>query len=54
MLVKLAEDIIQLRNDIYYRNVYLFVQKIKDIAITKGNAIIRTNLNTYFKGIVLI
>jgi len=40
--------------DIYYRNVYLFIERIKDIILTKGEELVRTNLNTYLRGSALI
>ena len=40
--------------DLYYRNVHLFCERIHDLAITKGEELVRTNLNTCLRGTALI
>ena len=40
--------------DIYYRSVYLFVERVKNIILTKGEELVRTNLNIYLRGTALI
>ena len=36
--------------DIWYRNVHLFIERIKDLVNTKGEDTVRTNLNTCLRG----
>ncbi len=43
-------DIVTQGSDVYYRNVMLFVERVKDLAAIKGPAIVRTNLNTCLRG----
>ena len=40
--------------DLYYRNVHLFCERIHDLAITKGEELVRANLNTCLRGTALI
>lgn len=40
--------------DVYYRNVNLFVERILDLAATKGHDAVKTNLNTCLRGTALI
>ena len=46
-------EIITIKKDIYYRSVILFVKRIYDLATVKGEAIIRININIYFRGSIL-
>lgn len=46
-------EIVTVGKDVYYRSVLLFVERIKDVASVKGEAIVRTNLNTCFRGSAL-
>ena len=38
----------------YYRSVYLFVERVKNIILTKEEELMRINLNIYLRGTVLI
>ena len=40
--------------DIYYRSIYLFVKRVKDIILIKKEKLIYINLNTYLRGLILI
>ena len=40
--------------DVYYRNVHLFIERVLDLASTKGADVVRTNLNTCLRGSALI
>lgn len=40
--------------DLYYRNVHLFVERVRDLSKTKGDELIKTNLNTCLRGTALI
>src|SRR2546429_194915 len=48
-----TEDIVTVGKDIYYRNVFLFTEQIKELAIVKGAQLIRTNVNTCLRGAAL-
>ena len=37
----------------YFRNIYLFLERARDIASIKGYKLVRTNLQIYFKGPIL-
>ncbi len=41
-----ASDVIQEERDLYYRDVYLFVERIKDVVIMFDVEAVRTNLST--------
>ena len=43
-------DIVTQGSDVYYRNVMLFIERVKDLAAIKGAAVVRTNLNTCLRG----
>ena len=38
---------------LYYRNIILFTKKMKDLAIIKKYELVRANLNTYLRKIIL-
>ena len=38
---------------LYYRNIILFIKRIKDLVIIKKYELIRANLNTYLRKIAL-
>ena len=40
--------------DIYYRSIYLFVKRVKDIILIKEEKLIYINLNTYLYNFILI
>lgn len=40
--------------DVYYRSVHLFIERVKDSILTKGEELVRTNLNTCLRGTALI
>ena len=40
--------------DIYYRSIYLFIKRVKDIILTKKEKLIYINLNTYLRDSILI
>ncbi len=37
-------DVVQINRNLYYRNVYLFVKRVKDVVIMSEAKIVRTNL----------
>ena len=38
----------------YYRSIYLFIKRVKDIILIKKEKLIRINLNTYLYDSILI
>ncbi len=48
-----SEDVIKTNKNMIYRNIYLFVQRIIDIASIKGDKIVSYNLFLYFRGVIL-
>ena len=46
-------EIVTVGKDVYYRSVILFVERIHDLAAVKGEAVVRTNVNTCFRGSAL-
>ena len=46
-------EIVTVGKDLYFRSVILFIERIKDIAAVKGDALVRTNLNTSLRGAAL-
>ena len=40
--------------DIYYRSIYLFIKRVKDIILIKKEKLIYINLNTYLCDFILI
>jgi len=49
-----AKFIICDNKDIYYRNIYLFIERVLNIIITKSVELIKINLNTCLCNIVFI
>lgn len=45
-----ARDIIQSRKDTYYWNVYLFIDRIKDITSIQDSELVHSNLSTCLRG----
>ena len=43
-------ELLTVGRDTYYRNVHLFVERIKDLAMIKGAALVRNNINTALRG----
>lgn len=43
-------EIVTVGKEIYYRNVYLFVKQVQDLASIKGDMLVKTNLNTALRG----
>ncbi len=43
-------DIVQSGKDTYYRNVYLFIDRIRDAASVRGGDVVRANLSTCLRG----
>ena len=41
-----SDDVVQINRDVYYRNVFMFVKRIKNAMITYETETIRTNLST--------
>ncbi len=41
-----SDDVVQVKRDLYYRNVYLFVKRVKDVVIMFDVEVVRTNLST--------
>ena len=46
-------EIVTVEKDVYYRSVILFVKRIHNLAAVKGEAIVRINVNTYFRDFIL-
>lgn len=46
-------EIVTVGKDLYFRSVILFIERIKDIAAVKGDALVRTNLNTSLRDTAL-
>ena len=46
-------EIVTVGKDLYYRSVILFVERVRDLATVKGDALVRTNLNTSLRGAAL-
>ncbi len=40
-----SDDVVQINRDLYYKNVYLFVKRVKDAMIMSNAKIVRTNLS---------
>ena len=40
--------------DVYYRSVHLFVERVKNAILTKGEELVRINLNTRLRGTALV
>ena len=45
--------VVTVGKDVYYRSVILFIERIKDLASVKGAILVRSNINTYLRGIAL-
>jgi hypothetical protein len=45
-----SDDVIQMRRDLYYRDVYLFVERVKNAVIMSGAEAVRTNLSACLRG----
>jgi hypothetical protein len=41
-----SDDVVQVKRDLYYRDVYFFVERIKDVVIMFDVEVVRTNLST--------
>lgn len=46
-------EIVIVGKDLYFRNAILFVERVRDVATVKGDATVRTNLNTALRGAAL-
>ena len=46
-------EIVTVGKDIYYRSVILFIERVRDLAATKSDSLVRTNLNTCLRGSAL-
>ena len=46
--------VVLIEKKLYYRNIILFIKKIEDLAIIKRYELIRANLNTCLRRIILI
>ncbi len=44
-----SSDVVQVNRDLYYRNVYLFVKRVKNVVIMSDVDAVRTNLSTCLK-----
>jgi hypothetical protein len=40
------DDVVQIKRDLYYKNVYLFVERVKNAVIMSETETVRTNLST--------
>ena len=46
--------VVLIEKKLYYRNIILFIKRIKDLVIIKRYELVRANLNTYLRKITLI
>ena len=46
-------EIVTVGKDLYFRSIILFVERVRDLATIKGDALVRTNLNTSLRGAIL-
>ena len=46
--------VVLVEKKLYYRNIILFIKRIKDFVIIKRYELIRANLNTYLRKIILV
>ena len=49
-----SDDVVQINRNVYYRNVFMFVKKIKNAMITYEIETIKTNLSTCLRDTVQI
>ena len=49
-----SKSMIKDDKNVYYRNVYLFIERILNLVITKNHDVVKINLNTCLQNIVLI
>ena len=49
-----TDDVIQMNRDVYYRNVFLFVKRIKDAVILHETEIVRINISSCLRDIAQI
>ena len=49
-----ADDVIQVDRDVYYRNVFLFVKRIKNAVTLHETEIVRVNIFSCLRGIAQI
>ena len=47
-------EVVLVGKELYYRNIILFIERIKDLVIIKGYELMRANLNTYLRKIALV
>ena len=47
-------EVVLVGKKLYYRNIILFIKRIKDLVIIKRYELVRANLNTYLRKITLI
>ena len=47
-------EVVLIEKKLYNRNIILFIKRMKDLAIIKGYELVRANLNTYLRKIILI
>ena len=52
-IVVIASAVEHVEKNMYFRNIYVFMKRIKDIIIVKNSELIRNNLYTCFKEIAL-
>ena len=48
------DEIIIIGKNVYYRNVILFIERIRNLLIIKGIIFIRININIIFRGFTFI
>ena len=54
LLINYGEgEVVLVGKKLYYRSIILFTKRIKDFAIIKGYELVRANLNTYLRKIIL-
>ena len=47
-------EVVLIGKKLYYRNIILFIKRMEDLAIIKKYELIRANLNTYLRKIILV
>ena len=47
-------EIITINKDTYFRNIFLLINRIRNVTKVKGATIVKVNLNTILRGTILI
>ena len=47
-------EVVLVGKKLYYRDIILFIKRMKDLAIIKRYELVRANLNTYLRKVILV